>query len=616
MTRLDQFRAKIWLMTAISLFFPLFGFAQQNAPVQSRITQAVDENQLTVLRGNVHPLARPEFDRGAAPPDLPMDRMLLVLKRSPAQETALLQLLGMQQDKSSSDYHKWLTPTQFGRQFGPSDDDIQTVTSWLQSHGFQIARVTNGRTANEFSGSASQVKEAFHTEIHKSVVNGEEHWANSSDPQIPSALTPVVAGIATLHNFYKKPQLVRSNQRFTATLTPGGKPQFTNGANGMHALVPADYETIYNIPNPATGGSIVGTGITIAIVGRSNINLQDVQSFRQDFLPLAFAATGPRIQLDGSDPTDLGGGEEAEAVLDTTWTGVVAPGANVVLVVSESTETTDGIDLSELYIVDNNLGDVMSESFGTCEAEITSAEATQISSLAEQAAAQGITYMVSSGDSGAEGCDPNSATVASGPISVNALASTQFTVAVGGTMFNEGATPTKFWSATNKPLPNGGSALSYIPEDVWNESCTGSGSSTCGADIPQANILAGGGGASGTGGAHFQVSKPVWQSGIQGIPADGVRDVPDVSLTAAGHDLYLLCIDNSCTPNGQGEFQLAGVFGTSASSPSFAGIMALVDQKMGGRQGQANYVLYALARGETLSQCNGSSQSGLPASSC
>jgi len=170
------------------------------------ITQPVEEAQVTVLKGNTHRLARPEFDLGSAPATLPMQRMLLVLKRSPEQESALRKLLDDQQDKASPNYHKWLTPEQFGQQFGPTHSDMQTITAWLQSHGFPVG-TTKGRTVLEFSGSASQVKEAFHTAIHKYVVNGEQHWANSSDPSIPTALTPAVAGVLTLHNFVKKPQL-------------------------------------------------------------------------------------------------------------------------------------------------------------------------------------------------------------------------------------------------------------------------------------------------------------------------------------------------------------------------------------------------------------------------
>ncbi len=568
----------------------------QESNVPPLIVQAVDDSQLTTLKGNTHPLARAQFDRGAAPPDLPMRRMLLVLKRSDEQESALRKLLDDQQDKASPNYHKWLTPEQFGRQFGPADQDLQAVTSWLQMHGFQVSQVTKGRTVIEFSGTAAQVQEALHSSIHKYLVDGEEHWANASDPQIPAALTPVVAGVNTLHNFLKKP-MIRVGPRVPVTIKPGSPPQVTfpaqNGFPTLHALGPQDYAVIYNI-NPAYQAGIDGSGTTIAVVGRSNINVQDVTDFRNAF---GLSFNPPQVIIDGPDPGDLGGGEEFEAVLDNTWSGALAPNSNVKFVVSAITNTTDGVDLSEVYIVDNNLADIMTESFGSCEAAHTSAEISAAGALAEQAAAQGITYTVSSGDTGAEGCDNLSEIVATGAVSVNFLASTPFNVAVGGTIFNEGTQSGKYWSSS---LPLAETALSYIPENVWNESCT---VSQCGSQ--NANIAAGGGGAS----SFF--SKPSWQSGVSGIPTDGKRDMPDVSLTAALHDPYLVCFEFSCEQN---FIYLVG--GTSASSPSFAGIMALVDQKMGSRQGQANYVLYRLAAAETLSQCNASNTTTLPAASC
>jgi hypothetical protein len=571
--------------------------------VEPRIVTPVDETRLTVLPGNTHRMARPQFDQGLAPPDLPMERMLLVLKRSPEQQSALHKLLDDQQDKASLSYHKWLTPEQFGKQFGPADQDIQTVTAWLQSHGFRIGQVAKGRNMIEFSGTASQVQEALHTSIHKYLVNGEEHWANSSDPKIPTALTPVVAGVHTLHNFLKKPLIHFSEEKVGAKYVPG-KPPEVNFQNGVHGLGPADYATIYNI-NPLYSARIDGGGITIAVVARSNLyqSGQDVVNFDNVF----GCCRAPAIMLNGPDPGDLGGGEEFEATLDATWPNAIAPGAYVEFIVSATTNTTDGIDLSELYIIDNNLASVMTESFGSCEAGHNSTEAQSIEALAEQAAAQGITYMISTGDAGAEGCDDfNTEATATGPISVNVLAATRYNVAVGGTMFNENGQNSKYWSTINGQGYE--SALSYIPENVWNESCT---AAQCGT---KANILAGSGGFS----TFFP--KPPWQSGVPGIPNDGHRDLPDVSLTAAGHDPYLLCLEASCVPDSQGNFFLYFVYGTSASAPSFAGVMALVDQKMGQtgspRQGQANYVLYKLAATEKLSQCNGSNTTTPPASTC
>ncbi len=597
-----------WFLVVVLVALSIFAFAEQPLSVPALITQRVDETQRTVLRGNTYPLARPQFDRGAAPPSLPMNRMLLVLKHSPAQEQALLSLLDDQQDKASPNYHKWLTPENFGKQFGPADQDIQTVVKWLQSHGFQIGRVAKGKNIIEFSGVASQVQEAFHTAIHKYVVNGEEHWANASDPEIPSALTPVVAGVHTLHNFLKQPMIHIAEQRIQGQLVKGkdGKSYVTfSGTPPAYALGPADYATIYNI-NPLYDGTpaINGANETIAIVGRSDLYQagSDVSSFSYVF---NWGSSGmPLVTLNGEDPGDLGGGDEAEATLDVTWSHVIAKGAVTNLVVSATTNTTDGVDLSEAYIVDNNLAPVMTESFGSCEAYQTSTQAQGDATLAEQAAAQGITYLVASGDSGAEGCDnPNVETVATGPLSVNVLSATPFNLAVGGTMFNEDGQDSKYWNSTNN-TGNLGSALSYIPENVWNESCL---ASQCG---DSAGIWAGGGGAS------IFFAKPGWQAGVSGIPNDGKRDVPDVSLTAAGHDPYLLCLEGSCTPDSQGYIYFAAIAGTSASTPSFAGIMAMVDQKMNGPQGQAAYVLYKLAAAEKLSICNASNTSGLPASTC
>src|SRR5438477_1013345 len=492
--------------------------AQNN--IQPLIVHPVDETQLVTLKGNTHPLVRPQSDHGSAPPDLLMQRMLLVLKRSDEQESALRKLLDDQQDKASSNYHKWLTPEQFGRQFGPADQDIQAVTSWLQTHGFQIGQATKVRTVIEFSGTAAQVQEALHTSIHKFVVNGEEHWANASDPQIPAALAPVVAGVNTLHNFLKKPMIKIKSGRGAAIFKPGPPPALTF-SDGTHGLSPADYRKIYNV-NPVLSQGINGQGITIAVVGRSNLfnQGQDVADFRNVF-SICCGSNFPLITLNGPDPGDLGGDEEAEATLDATWAGALAPNATINLVVSAVTNTTDGVDLSEVHIVDNNLAPIMTESFGRCEAGFTGTELQNISSLAEQAAAQGITYLVSSGDSGAAGCDSPTSSQATHAAGVNALASTRFTVAVGGTMFNENGHTSTYWSSTNN-INDGSSVLKYIPEDVWNESG------------PTRGLWSTGGGRSSL------VPKPSWQSGVTGIPADGFRDVPDVSLTAAIHDPFLL----------------------------------------------------------------------------
>ena len=618
--RKNPLLSKLLAVAILFSLLPVLTFAQasnavplQPGNVASRITQAIDESQLTLLKGNTHPLARTEFDRGAATSGMTLHRMLLSLKRSPEQESALKQFLMDLQDKSSPNYHQWLTPDGFGRQFGPSDQDMHTVIMWLESHGFQVTSVTKGRTVIEFTGTVSQVNDAFHTQIHKYSVQGEEHWANASDPKIPAALTPVVAGVATLHNFVKKSHLKNTGMVGRGLSKAGAKPAITfNG--GDHGVGPADFAKIYNVPNVFNGGATNGDGVTIAVVGRSNINASDVQDFRTLFgVPNAF--TSSNIVLNGPDPGNLGGGEEFEAVLDATWSGVAAPNAVVKFVVSQTTETTDGVDLSEVFIIDNNLGPVMTESFGLCEALAGNAQAATEASVAEQAAAQGITFISSTGDAGASGCDdPNSETVATQPIGVQIPAALPFTVALGGTMFiqNDAA----FWNATNA---NGTeeSAKSYIPEDVWNESCATV--ATCAADVIAGgggpNILAGGGGAS------TIFVKPAFQAGVTGIPAANFRVVPDVSLNAAVfHDSTALCVADqqttpNCVPNNAGNFSVALVGGTSVAAPSFAGIMALVNE-VAGRQGEAGFVLYRLAATETFSSCNASTGNGPTSATC
>jgi hypothetical protein len=553
----------------------------------------IDESSLVVMSGNRHPLATLANDRGEVAADLPMERMLLVLTRDDAAELALQNLLAAQQDKASPDFHAWLTPAQFGNRFGASKRDLQTLTAWLASHGFRVNRVTQGGMAIEFSGTAGQVKEAFHTPVHAYFVGGELHYANAFDPQIPAALAPVVAGINTLHDFRKKPAIRVLGKASRVLNTSMWQPEFTFGgpAGVAHFLAPGDFAKIYNTAALYKNG-IDGTGQSVAIVARNNINLSDVQIFRIAFgLPV----NDPQIILDGPDPGNLAGPEETEADLDVEWSGAIAPKATIKFVVSASTNATDGVDLSALYIVDNNLAPVLSASFGQCEQTLGGTENTFFNNLWEQAAAQGITAVISSGDNGPAGCDSDSQTTpASQGLAVSGLASTPFNIAVGGTQFNENGADSTFWSSTN--ASDQSSVLGYIPETVWNESCADP--NQCG----RASLFASSGGAS------TLYSKPSWQVGA-GVPNDGKRDLPDVSLdAAAGHDGYLLCQDGICTTDASGQLVNAElVGGTSAGAPTFAAIMALIAQKTNSRQGQANFVLYPLAAGQIAANCNSSS---------
>src|SRR5579862_2763027 len=283
------------MLIRISLLFVLHALMAPNALAQAsavpaRVTQPVDLHNLVTLRGNVHPLARPEFDQGVAPDDLPMERMLMVLQRSPDQDAALQQLLDDQQVKSSAQFHQWLAPEQFGRQFGPADSDLQAVTGWLASQGFQVAKVAAGRTVIEFSGSAGLVRQVLGTEIHRFRVNGSDYWANTSDPQIPAALAPVVAGFASLNNF---PRHSGSHvvDAFSKSTQKGAiQPLFTVTSNGstFYAVGPQDFGTIYNLL-PLWNSGIDGTGQTIAVVSDSNFDISNVVVFRSLFgLPYVY----------------------------------------------------------------------------------------------------------------------------------------------------------------------------------------------------------------------------------------------------------------------------------------------------------------------------------------
>ena len=507
------------------------------------------------LSGNLHPLARPEFDEGAVNRDLRLERMLLELKSSPEQQAALDELVAAQQDPSSPLYHQWLTPAEFGARFGASDDQLARVTAWVAGHGFTVDEIPAGRRLVIFSGTAGQVLEAFHSELRRYRVNGQEHIANAEEPQIPSALADVVGGVVALHDFRHRPEL-RTRRLL------GAEPQYTAG--GTHDIFPADFATIYDV-NPLYAAGTDGAGVAIAIAGRSNINANDVAKFRAI---AGLAPNDPTITLAGSDP-GLVANDQDEATLDVEWSGAVAPAAEVQLIVAGSTATTDGVDLAAAYIVNHATAQIVSVSYGSCEQEMGAAELEFYNNLWEQAASEGMSVLVASGDAGAAACAAPTDTSATGA-AVNGLCSSPYSTCVGGSLFDEGADAAQYWAAGN--TASYGSALSYIPEVVWNESALNGGT----------GLWASGGGAS-------QVyAQPPWQAGVSGTTeANGMRAVPDVALAAADHDGYFMVEG--------GAYWIAS--GTSASSPAFAALMALVDEKSGGPQGNVNPELYTLASG-------------------
>src|SRR5260221_3077290 len=452
----------------------------------------VNDNDTVPVKGNVHPNARPQFDVGPTDANLQFEKMVLVLAPRADVKIRPDQLLVQLHDLSSSLYHQWLTPEQYAQQFGITDGDLTAVLAWLQRRGFTVNEVAASRAWINFSGSVRDVEAGLRTSIHDFNVNGKIHHANTQDPQVPRALADIVRGVVSLHDFPRQPM----NHGITKV------PEYTSGTS--HYVAPADFAKIYNV-NPLYTAGVNGTGQTVAIVGRTDIALADVQYFRSFF---GLPANDPVFVHNGTDPGDLGGGEEGEADLDVEWSGAVAQNATIKFVISKSTTTTDGVDLSAQYIVNNNVAKVMSLSFGQCESSMGTSEDTFYNNLWSQAATQGITAFVSSGDSGAAGCNGGSDTTGSGA-AVSGLASTPFNVAVGRSQVHQTPNPPASRAATNNST-NQSSALSYIPEIAWNESANVSGRSGLWAS---------------SGGQSTVYTKPSWQVCV-GVPSTNARFVP------------------------------------------------------------------------------------------
>jgi uncharacterized membrane protein len=519
-----------------------------------RIVQNVDDARSVTLFGNVHPAVAANAST-AANESTSMEHMILFLKGDATQEAELAALIAQQNDSKSPLYRHFLTPQDFGAQFGVAQSDIDKVTEWLRSEGFTIDEQPSGNRAIVFSGTLGQAAMAFKTEIRRYTVAGVSHFANATNPQIPAALADVVGGVVKLHDFRHTANISKITAISAAQFA---NPVYTYGSG--HYLSPADYGVIYDI-NALYAAGINGTGQTVAVLARSNIDLPDVESFRSMF---GLKANNPQIVITNSDPGVLPG-DNVETTLDTEWSGAVAPSASIKVIVSSSSNSADGIDLSALYAVNNNVAPIVTLSYGSCEADMGSGELSFYNLLWQQAAAQGQSVMVSAGDSGAAGCYGGSSSSGSGQ-AINGLCSSPSATCVGGTEFMDTSNPGQYWLPGSNAVY--GSVTGYIPEMVWNESGSNGGS----------GLWAGGGGAS------MAYAKPSWQTG-PGVPADGHRDVPDVSLTASGHDGYLIYLSG----------QLDSVGGTSAAAPSFAGLMALVDQKTGAKQGLINSILYPLA---------------------
>jgi hypothetical protein len=560
-------------------------------PVPILITEKVDESRLVTLPGNTRPEASAENDRGRIADSFPMEHMMLLLRRSSGQEKALEDLIDRLHDSDSPDFHHWLTAQELGEAYGLAHADIQTVTGWLKSHGFSIDVVYPNRFVIDFSGTAGQVRQTFHTEIHQLDVGGKQHIANMTDPQIPAALAPAVVGVVSLSDFMPQPMYTTNNNCSSIA------------GSTCYYVVPADLATIYNV-NPLFDAGISGQGQTIVLVEDSDVySSTNWIVFRNEFglskyKSGSFTTTHPAPPKGVNNCVDPHtNGADGEAILDAEWSSAAAPDAAILMITCSDTTTTFGgfIALQNLLSAGSPPG-IISISYGESETDTGAASNAFINSLYQEAVVAGVSVFVSSGDQAAAVSD-RGANVATHGINVNGWGSTVYNVSVGGTDFGDSFAGSNgvYWSGTNGSTF--GSALSYIPEIPWNNSCASELISLFfGFSVPYGTtgfcnsgdgglaVVGGSGGpsacATGTPSKAGVVSgtckgyaKPLWQS-VFGNPADGVRDLPDVSLFAAsgvwGHS-YVYC---NSDPNGGGPctgtpdtWSLAG--GTSFASPSW-----------------------------------------------
>jgi subtilase family serine protease len=528
---------------------------------------------------NHHPQwANASNSTGLVPQNLPLERITLVLSRSPEQEQAFESFLANQQNPASLDYHHWLTPAEVGDRFGLSEADIATITGWLQSQGLHVNWVSPSRLFIGFGGTAANVGRAFQTELHNYKVDGVERMSVSSDPTIPQALVPAIKSIRGLYTIPEHPMHSMAAPR---TAMPDA-----NSSNGEHFLAPADFAAIYNIPPGSTGAQF-----TIGIVSWSRTDFADFDNFRQktgnyfsnptEVVPTAFGGIdpGPAYTSPPAATVDLSG--QVEATLDVLRAGSVAPGANLLLVASPSSATSSGIGEDAQYMVQTTPVpvQVMTISFGDCESSGGPAGVQYWDQLFQQAASEGISVFVSSGDSGAAGCDAAFVVPPAPPIanSPNYICSSSYATCVGGTEFNDTANPSAYWSSSNSSTLQ--SAFGYIPEGGWNESWVGLTSM----------IAASGGGVSKV------IATPSWQTGT-GVPAArSGRYTPDVSFSSSMHDGYFGCFaagGASCVSSSTGSYTFTAFAGTSAAAPSMAGVAALLNLKLGSPQGNLNPEIY------------------------
>jgi uncharacterized repeat protein (TIGR01451 family) len=613
----------------------------QTSAARAQISAPIDDTQLIRLAGNTRPEANAANDRGRVSDTLAIAHMQLLLKRPAEREAALEKTIEVLHDRFSPNFHHWLNVEQIRQRYGLAQADLDAISGWLRRQGFTVDAVSPSTMIIDFSGTAGQVRGAFHTEIHTLEVAGKRHIANIGDPQIPAALALAVSGVVSLHDF-------RPHTNFKPRTNAPPKPAYTTGA-GTSLVVPADLATIYNL-NPLFTDLNSGHGQTIVVVEDTDVySTADWTTFRSTFgLSSYTAGSFTQVHPSGAAAcTDPGvvDGDEFEAELDAEWASAAAPSAAIVIA-SCANASTDGVLIAaENLVNESSPPAIISISYGACEAENGATANAAYNTIYQQAASEGISVFVAAGDEGAASCDAD-VKIATHGVGVNALASTPYNVAVGGTDFGDAyaGTTSTYWSSSNSS--SYGSALSYIPEIPWNDSCAGSllaqangYSATYGAsgfcnkapgNTTYKTTASGSGGPSGcatgtatggvVGGTCKGYPKPAWQSLAPGNPSDGVRDLPDVSLFAAngvwGH-YYVVCDSDTADTKIKGivctgaPSTWSGAGGTSFAAPIMAGIQGLVNQSTGSKQGNPNPTYYALAAAEYgaggNSGCNSSS---------
>jgi len=557
----------------------------------NRISQEVSSGSLAALPGTVNPRAKAQYDIGRTNASTRLSGITMHFKLSAKQQVELDELVKEQQTPGSANYHKWLTPAEYASRFGLSDSDIAEVKTWLETQGFTIVRVSNSHNSISFSGTVAQVEAAFQTQIHNYQIGSEKHFTNSTQLAIPAALSGVVQSVRNLDDFRPKPR-VRFHTQQMSVASSGTKPNFTSGQTDNHYLQPGDVAVIYDI-KAAYNAGYTGSGQSIAIVGQSEINVSDIEDFEN---AAGLSVKDPTVVLvPDSGSAAYSPDNQAESDLDLEYSGGIAKGATIYFVYVGDNANYSVWDALQ-YAVDTEIAPIISMSYGTCEPDLSSSDYSTYESTLKQGASQGQSIIVAAGDDGSEACyDDGTYNTA---LAVDYPASSAYVTGVGGTEFpanDVSSSNTTYWeSASGSDVTT--SALSYIPEQVWNDDSSSYGLS------------------SGGGGTSTLTTRPSWQTGVTGIStapdySKGYRLVPDISLDSSPNNAgYLYCTSDitawtagqaaSCNDgfrdSSTGDLTVAG--GTSFAAPIFAGMLAVINEKENSTgQGLITSTLYTLA---------------------